>query len=100
MIENNAPWPIDYDELNKCWKVKSKGSDKVCVSESDAQLISNIPCLYEKLKLNDNSSLHDSYFIDRLQQTVEMINNYRITGWMARKIQSCCKEISEKYRPW
>jgi len=100
MIENHAPWPIEYDEMNKCWKVKLKNREIDCSSERDAQLISDIPCMYEKLKLNDNTSHHNYYFRNRLQQTVEIINNYSINGWMARKIQFCCKEISKKEQPW
>jgi hypothetical protein len=101
MIEKYAPYPIKRDEMNKCWMVKLKSREINCYSaERDAQLISSIPCLYEKLELNDNTSHHNYDFRNSLQQTVEIINNYRITGWMARKIQSCCKEISKKEQPW
>ena len=100
MIENHAAWPIEYDEMNKCWKVKLKDREIKCDTEREARLISNIPCLYEKLELNDNSSQYDYYFINNLRQTVDIINNYPINGWMARKIQSCCKKISKKEQPW
>ena len=100
MIENHAPWPIEYDEMNKSWKVKLKSREIDCDSEREAQLISNIPCMYEKLESNDNSSQHDYYFINSLQQTVDMINKYSIDCGVTRKIQYHYKNISQKNQPW
>lgn len=99
MIEKYAPYPIEYDKTRKCWKVKLGGTERDCDSESDARLISNIPCVYEKV-LNSNSSQCDCSFIDRLQQTVDIINTYSVNCYAARKIKKHYKEISQKCKPW
>jgi len=99
MIGKYAPCPIEYDETRKCWKVKLGDIERDCYSESEARLISNIPCVYEKV-LNSNSSQCDCSFIDRLQQTVDIINVYAINCYITRKIKKRYKEISQKCKQW
>jgi hypothetical protein len=99
MIEKYDSCPIEYDETHKRWKVKLGGMEIDCDSERDAKLISNIPCQYETL-LNYNSSQHDYYFLNSLQQTVDIINSYSIKCHMTRKIQERYKEISQESQPW
>ena len=94
MAEEYTQLPVEYDETRKCWKVKLKDRELDCTSESDANVISNYPCLYKRLV--ETSSPYDHYLIQRLQQTVEIIKNYQINCWASRKLLAIYKKIPQK----
>jgi len=90
MAEEYTQLPVEYDKTRKCWKVKLKGRDLDCTSESDANVISNYPCLYKEL--GEKSSPYDHYLIQRLQQTVDIIKNYGINNYITRKLITYLQE--------
>lgn len=94
MAEKYAPFPIEYNAEHESWKVKMKDSEVDCDSKSDAEAISDIPCLYKELESGLIPS--DDGLIQRLQRTVEMIERYRISFWASRKIERVHKEILQK----
>ena len=85
---------IDFKSLPESWKVKMKDSERDCDSKSDAEAISDIPCLYKELESGLIPS--DDGLIQRLQRTVEMIKRYRISFVASRKIEHVYKEILQK----
>ena len=100
MAEEYTPYTIEHDETRKSWKVKLKGKEVDCDSESDADVISDIPCLFKELE--DKTSPYDDYLIQRLQQTVDVMEKYQIDSslnFATRKLFAIYKKIPKK-REW
>ncbi len=94
MTDEHTPFPVEYDEELKCWKVKSKNFD----SESDANLISNIPCLMDELEeLKSKDKPYDDSLIQRLRKTAVLIKNKGFNFWVSRKIEAVYKDIQQNH---